>query len=377
LVTFAERLAAVDAAALTPFVREALRDDTLTVTSITYAAMSGGFASGTVGGRGTFRFSGAAGEASWSLILKVLGRVNGTGSDNPHEWNYWKREILAYQSGLLDDLPGGVRAPRCFGVVEHPDAEYWIWLEDAGTASHTWDMAHYARAARDLGRFNGAYLTGHPLPDRPWFTRGRVRNWLDLSRPVLDDLPAHLAGRTRRHWLTPRTAEAVGTLWRAREPILAALDRLPRCLCHHDAFSRNLFVGEQGTTAIDWQIMGTGAVGEEIMPLICVSVQFMHLPAAEMASLEATVFAAYLEGLRDAGWRGEERDVRLGYAASAALWGGVSTIGMWPEISDIRFAKDIEALIGAPIDAIVDCWAEMQEHYLKLAAEAQTLMESR
>jgi hypothetical protein len=377
LATFGERLAAVDATTLTPLVRRALQDDSVAVTDIAFAPLAGGFARSTVGGRGTFRFSGTAGSKPWSLILKVLGRKNGTGSDDPREWNYWKREILAYQSGLLTDLPEGIAAPRCFAVTERPDDEYWIWLEDALSGPHSWDIAHYARAARDLGRFNGAYLAGLPIPDRPWFTRGRVRNWLDLGRPILDDLSAHLAGRSRRHWLTSRTAEAVSALWKAREPMLAALDALPKSLCHHDAFTRNLFVGTSGTTAIDWQIMGTGAPGEEIMPLICVSVQFMHVPPAKAAELEEAVFESYVDGLRDAGWRGPERDVRLGYTTAAALWGGVATVGMWPEMSDPRFVRDIESMIGAPIDAIVDCWAEMQEHFLKLGAEAALLMERR
>ena len=374
-MTFADRLASVDAAALTPLVRQHLRDNTASVTTFAYTTLSGGFAGVTVGGHGAFRFSGMAGGASWSLILKVLGRTTGTGSDDPGDWNYWKREILAYQSGILADLPGGIAAPRCFGLTGYPGDEYWIWLEDIGAPSVTWDIARYARAGRDLGRFNGAYLAGLAFPDYPWFTRGRVRNWLELGRPVLDDLPAHLANRSRRHWLTPRTAEAVNALWRNREPMLAALEALPRSLCHHDAFPRNLFVGERGTTAIDWQIMGTGAVGEEIMPLIGVSVQFMHIRPAMVAELEGAVFASYLEGLRDAGWRGDEREARLGYVAAAALWGGVATVGMWPDISDAMAYNYCEAIIGAPIDDIVDCWAEMQEYFLNLGNEAVLLME--
>lgn len=377
MTSFGERLAALDAAALTPLVRQALRNDSAVVTRFEVKALSGGFAGVTVGGHGTYRVVGTAGDVPWALILKVLGRVSGTGSDDPREWNYWKREILAYQSGLLDELPDGVAAPRCFGVTSYPDDEYWIWLQDIGAISATWDMAQYVQAARDLGRFNGAYLAGLPIPDQPWFTRGRVRNWLELAGPIIEDLPAHLANRTRRHWLTPHTAEAVTGLWRNREPMLSALDALPRCLCHHDAFSRNLFVGETGTTAIDWQIMGTGAVGEEIMPLICVSVQFMHVPATKVADLEGAVFTSYVQGLRDAGWRGSESEARLGYVAAAALWGGVATAGMWPEISDAEEYRACEELIGAPIDDIVECWTSMQDYFLKLGAEAAVLIERR
>ncbi len=132
MTTFADRLAALDAAALTPLVRQALRNESAEVTSFQYAALSSGFAGMTVGGHGTFRFRGVAGGASWSLILEVLGRTAGAGSDAPRDWNYWKREVLVYQSGLLAGLPQGLSAPRCFGVSAQADDEYWIWLEDLG-----------------------------------------------------------------------------------------------------------------------------------------------------------------------------------------------------------------------------------------------------
>ncbi|MCA1725884.1 MAG: hypothetical protein LC748_16870, partial [Thermomicrobia bacterium] len=69
----------------------------------------------------------------WSLILKVShapagrtwpdGRVAPAGwGMNPTHSQYWRREALAYRSALLDDLPGDLIAPRCFGVDERGDA---------------------------------------------------------------------------------------------------------------------------------------------------------------------------------------------------------------------------------------------------------------
>lgn len=53
----------------------------------------------------------------WSVIVKVFngGGVSGVGQEtfhNPYSWNYWKREILAYSSGILGELSGDLIAPR-------------------------------------------------------------------------------------------------------------------------------------------------------------------------------------------------------------------------------------------------------------------------
>ena len=107
-----------------------------------------------------------AGERPWSLVLKVLGPA--AGPDDPTHMGYWKREMLLYSSGLLDDLPAGLRAPRCYGCDEPVDGVVWLWLEHVREdGERAWPLARWALAARHLGRFNGAYLAGRPLPRAP------------------------------------------------------------------------------------------------------------------------------------------------------------------------------------------------------------------
>ena len=70
---------------------------------------------------------------------------------------------------MLTDLPGGIAAPRCFAVEERADDSCWLWLEVVRDAvGPRWSLADYAQAADRLGRFNGAYLAGYPLPDAGW-----------------------------------------------------------------------------------------------------------------------------------------------------------------------------------------------------------------
>ena len=72
-----------------------------------------------------------------SLILKVVRRgvdadpgalwVSG---DEPAHRNYWKREWLAFDTGLLDRLPGRLRAPRKVLTTQPAEDECWIWMAD-------------------------------------------------------------------------------------------------------------------------------------------------------------------------------------------------------------------------------------------------------
>src|SRR6266487_507383 len=65
--------------------------------------------------RGLFRVRGSAdtpsGAREWSLILKAIQLVDVSPmSEETHPF-YWKREALAYQSGLLPQRPDGLAAP--------------------------------------------------------------------------------------------------------------------------------------------------------------------------------------------------------------------------------------------------------------------------
>ncbi len=120
------QLQAVDAATLTPFVRCALDRETASPIDWQVAPFGDG------GRQGAFRFVGAAVDQGqtlpWSLVLKVVPPP--ADNDVPSGSSYGKREFLAYQSGLLADLPGGLKAPRCLGVTEQPSGDGWLWLEE-------------------------------------------------------------------------------------------------------------------------------------------------------------------------------------------------------------------------------------------------------
>ena len=265
-----EPLPELDPAILRGPVREALGSDLAEPVDWQARALQGGATRSTSVYRVAGRARARGATLPWSLVLKVCRPR--AGGDDPSRWNYWKREPLAYHSGLLRDLPGGVVAPRWFGNVERPDGAIWLWLEDvAGVRERPWPIDDFGRAARRLGRFNGAYLAGRPLPAAPWLGRGRLRAWVAFCAPAVAALPRHLAHPLVRGRFADATVSALRRLWVERETFLDALERLPRTFCHLDAFPRNLVVrrdiaGDDRLVALDWAGAGIGAVGEELAP---------------------------------------------------------------------------------------------------------------
>jgi hypothetical protein len=318
-----------------------------------------------------------ASTRSWSLVLKVCADEG----DDPGAWDYPPRERLIYGSGLLEALPGGLAVPRCLAVEKRPDKTSWLWLEAIhDQRAGPWPLEHFLVAARCLGRFNGAYLAGTPVPDQSWLSRGWLRGFIEPSATAMDDLNRLTIGQPELLRLyPPPVAAGLLRLWNERELFLDALDRLPRTFCHHDAFRRNLLTrqGPQGEelVALDWACAGEGGVGEELAALVLGSLVFFEAEAFAPRELAAACFGAYVSGLRQAGWKGDERLARLGFTAAAALRYTIGTHRlMLPGIATPATYPLLESLLNRPIQEIVDGWANLFAFQFQLAEEARSLI---
>ncbi|HEY3078750.1 MAG TPA: hypothetical protein VGM69_02470 [Chloroflexota bacterium] len=315
-------------------------------------------------------------EQPWTVVLKVLAPV--AGQDDPAHSRYWKREPLLYGSGLLDDLPAGLRALRCYGHDEPADGSVWLWLEHVQEEGEpTWPLARWALGARHLGQFNGAYLAGRALPRAPWLGGGRMRSWLERYAPAVARIAAAPADPdVRRYWPRP-VVDGIARLWRERDAFCAALERLPQTFCHGDANRRNLLArggadGAAETVGIDWAYAGHWAVGEEIGQTLSLASIFFDVDPDDLPALDEALFAGYLAGLRDAGWRGDTRLARLGHAAHAALRNVfIPAIAPAP---DQQRAAAIQQSQGRSWQDIAERWAAVRPFLLARADEARHLM---
>ena len=333
------------------------------------------------GQRGLYRWSGRAiadgADRQWALILKVSRRD--PKADRESAWNYWKREFLAYTSGVLDDLPG-IAAPRPLAWSEQDGDITFLWLEEVSeSVAGSWSAERYVLAARHLGTFNGAYLAGRTLPDQSFFTHTYLRSWTSW-------LPWIAAVRSASSWSDPLVAHEfpeppiarLERLHDAAPDLFDRLERLPQTLSHLDAWRANLIGsrlpdGRERTVAIDWSFMGTAPAGQELAITVSGSHVWLDADPEGLKMLSERAFSSYVAGMRDAGWRGDEHDVRFAYAASAALY-AAPMIPLWlGRVADPARRVWIERKCSRPIEEVVRGWAMLLDHLLALADEALKL----
>jgi Phosphotransferase enzyme family len=376
----------IDARRLTNPVRQALRSTTAEIRDWEHHPIR--YIVTETANLGLHRFTGTARDGDvdrlWSIVLKAVDAPENEAASA--SWNYHRREILAYEEGLLANLPGGISAPRCMGIDKYPTGVCWLWLEDVQTPGGLpWSLNEYALVARHFGRFNGAYLTGHALPDFPWLSRNWIQGWLrfydETSRDVLELIrDEHFLEQPRlRSALAPGFQDDVSRLWRSYEKLFAALDHLPQTFCHLDAYRPNLFLrpdphGSDQTVAVDWVFTGIAAVGEEIANLLAASLIWFEYKAAGVRDLDEAVFGGYLEGLREAGWQGDAHLARLGYTAACALRWGI--VGLWwmRSLGDAGKEAELESHWNHPLPELISQWTQTTNYLLGLAQEAYQLL---
>jgi hypothetical protein len=382
---------AIDHTTLTSIVRKVLCSDTVKIadwrTQPLYGELGGGGKVNLISGVGRDREE----PVEWSVVLKIASapplRAEGPTVEsgrNVSDYNYWKREPLIYQSGLLSKLSGGLTAPRCYGVVEQSENTAWIWLEAiSDTVGPSWSLERYGIAARHLGQFNGANLAGEAARSHVWLRNDWLSAWVNRWLFMIEIIKAP---RIWEHSLTRRAfpipvRDKLLTLWAERSVLINALRRLPQTFCHGDANRSNLFArdapgGLAQTVAVDWAFARTGAVGEEIAQFTASSLLRVRIKVSDMVQLDEVVFAGYLEGLRDAGWPGDPRIARLGYAASAALrWGIPGLFGLAYALVEDKHAE-AERKFGLPIEELMEQWGKVVYFLLDLANEARDLLVS-
>ncbi|CAL9409294.1 hypothetical protein SUDANB105_01615 [Streptomyces sp. enrichment culture] len=260
-----------------------------------------------------------------TAVLKVLTcRKEADGrwaaSDDPRHWNYWRREAHVYDSGLARHWqPYGIRAPRLLARVDRPDGDIALWLEDVpGEPATAWPLARHIEHARRLGAAHGA---GEPAC-RPWLSRRFLRQYVSantLGQELLDDAAAWAQPLVRDHF-PPGLRTAMVRLRHDREWFLHIMESLPRTFAHLDMWPANVRSSGPDSVAFDWAFPGDGALGEDLGNYLPDSVFDLFVPADRLPEYATAAYEAYLHGLRETGWRGDERLVRLGVCASAVKY---------------------------------------------------------
>jgi hypothetical protein len=298
---------------------------------------------------------GVAGPADWSLVLKVTRSPENLGPELTElaravrDAFRWDRELHAYESGFLAELDGGFVAAASHGGAMDEDGTCWLWLEDLGDRGGAWSLEEWPPVARALGAFNGAFLAEQRVPDADWLGRGWLRAWTVHITPflfgrALTPGPAWERPAVRTAY-PPETQRRIASLWADRDRLLAAVEALPHTCSHLDSHRRNLFRRDGKVVAVDWGEVGLAAPGEEIASSLVGTVASGELPAEQASDFASLLFEGYVDGLRGAGWIGDERDVRLAFTAAAGLR-AVSILGLDVAEDPQRASDEVAATLA-------------------------------
>jgi hypothetical protein len=323
--------------------------------------------------------------AAWSSVVKVIRQHV---SEEPAEIATGTREILAYRSSLLVNLPGPLRAPRLLGIDEDDEGGVRLWLEDVRDIyARRWPLDQYSLAARHLGLFNGAYLVSRALPTEPWLNawirrhtaaiyadlERRPNSWDEQQQFIRHPLVQRLLGAT----IAFRTRQ----LFQDQPRFVQTLAQLPETLCHHESSLANLFAarrldGQVETVAVDWEQVGPGPLGAEIATLVFGTLRRCEFDVERAPELDEAVFSGYVAGLREAGWEGDGELVRLGYTTAVALrWNVLASIlrGL------VEGAVPVTTSQGWRVsaDRVVTQWVGLSGFLLDRADGARRLADSR
>ena len=235
-----------------------------------------------------FEYEGRAGPGASRMILRRRAPRDAVSTligDLQH------RELLAFKTGLLDELPPVFHHPYLDVIHDPAHGQYWAFLEDVTADMQRLGIvdalpdATIRTILSHTAAFHAKFWERPGLRDTPWLMslNTPVDSWYRLVVEVIDGVkePSEPTRFITSEWpwvaqgilnlmdsLAPDTRELVDGLVRHPERLISAIEHMPITLCHYDFDNRNMGMrdGPDGpqTTVIDWEIVGWGLSSSDV-----------------------------------------------------------------------------------------------------------------
>ena len=249
---------------LTPVVRRLLDDPAATVTEFTIHALKPGLGNPT--SLGVYRVKGVAGEP-FTLVVKHL--ANGLpmmDTSDPTHWNYWKREIVFFESPLAERIPKSIGYPKYLGQSTLSDGTVLFWNADLGDLEKSkWTWADCVNATKLVAELNSIDSTD--LDQYEWLNRTQVEGWDEFREGFFVPMHPKVVELAKARPDTAAALEVFGPFL-PRQDFIGEIMHAGRQSFVHGDFNLNNLVPVSNESysliALDWQLAGVGRVGGEI-----------------------------------------------------------------------------------------------------------------
>lgn len=201
------------------------------------------------------------------------------------------RELLAFETGLLDELPATFHHPYLDVIRDEQHEQYWALLEDVSADISNIGIVDalpdktIRTILSHLAAFHAHFWERKGLRETPWLMSlsTPVDFWYKLVVEVIDDVaePCEPTRYVLGEWpwvadgirkllasLEPDTRTLIEGLFRHPERLISEIEQMPITLCHYDFDNRNLGMrynaDEAQTVVIDWEIIGWGLSSADV-----------------------------------------------------------------------------------------------------------------
>ncbi|MBC5636173.1 hypothetical protein H8S33_04945 [Ornithinibacillus sp. BX22] len=301
----------------------------------------------------------------WSLFLKIIQPESEEKNDQAH-FNYWKREALVYQSGVLNHLPPLIQTPKCYVVEEKSDSEIWLWMEEVKESNlASWSLEKLSLIAHKIGLFHGGYATGEiPLPKEEWVCQEWLASWVAGCDQYAPDASSYYPIVKGRYESIDKNWNSYLSFRQHQNHYFHILKTLPRVVSHHDLSKQNMYMNRE-LTVIDWQYFSVSGLGEDLGKMFGVAISNDDISIHEAWYYQERLFDEYLEGLRLMGWKGNPLLPKLGFYLSVAF----RSAWEMPKLMKLLANSTINEL-----DKVIEKYMTIVEVQMRLAEEADRII---